>query len=95
MLPDPATLLEQFAKGRDRSAVAAGGPLRDRGYSRLCLALSASKCRQCKRGSGSNEQTTPCCDWHVTFLPVLKFDVLTASFVLMTVMDFRIANNLE
>ena len=48
-----------------------------------------------KRGSGSSEQTTPCRDWHVKFLPVLKFDVLTASFVLMTVMDFRIANNLE
>jgi len=31
----------------------------------------------------------------VTFLPVLKFDVLTASFVLKTVMDFRIASNLE
>jgi hypothetical protein len=95
MLPDPAALLEQFAKGGDGSAVAAGRPLRYGGYSWLCLALGSGKRRQCKRGSGSNEQTTPCCGWHVTFLPVAKFGALAASLVLKTVMDFRIASNLE
>jgi hypothetical protein len=91
MLPDSAAFLEQFAKGRDRSAVTAGRPLRDGGYSRLCLALGSSKRGQCERGGGSDEQTTPCCDWHSMFLPVSEFGALAASLPLKKVMDFRVS----
>jgi len=73
MLPDSATVLEQFAERRDRRAIAAGGPLRDGGDARLG-ALGEGKPRHCKCCCGSSEQTTPCYfDRHDMFLPGVNF----------------------
>ena len=74
-----ALLLEFLAERRDGRPIAACGPLRDGGQARLDRALRAGERRQCERGRGSSEQTTPCDHWHGTFLPVSTLDALAAS----------------
>ena len=82
VLPNAALLLEFLAERRDRSSIAACGPLRDCGQARFDRALRAGKGRQRERGSRSSEQTAPCCcDRHGKFLPVVKFFALFALFL--------------